>query len=192
MSVTPFEPIGETARWRILYDMLRDREVDDVLTYKEMGEALELDPEADRSRIQMAFRRSAIQLERDDNRAVDVIQNVGYRIVPAPEHLRLARRHQRRSRKELDRGASKVTHVDLSGVDAETRKAFQVVAAAFSMQQEMLRRMDVKHDRLTKVVEQESEARRESQERTDVEVAELRARLEKLERQRADAPELPL
>lgn len=176
--MTPFEPVGEQARWRILYDLLRKLEVNDTLSYAEMGEALELDPDADRSRIQMAFRRAAKEYEEVDQRAVDVVTNVGYRIVEPPEHLRLARRHQKRSRGELTKGQSKVVHVDLSGMDVETRRAFAVVGQAFAMQQDMMRRMDVRQSRLEEAVA----ATVEKQERSAEELAELRARLERLER----------
>lgn len=175
--MTPFEPIGDQARWRVLYDLLRKLDVNDTLSYDEMGEALDLDPSEDRARIQMAFRRAAKEYEEVDQRAVDVVTNVGYRVVEPPEHLRLARRHQKRSRKELTKGQSKVVHVDLTGMDAETRKAFMVVGQAFAMQQDMMRRMDVRQSRLEEAVASTAER----QERSDEELAELRARLERLE-----------
>jgi len=176
----PFQPIGERARWRVLYDLLRKLDINDTLSYAEMAEALDLDPDEDRMRIQMAFRRAAKEYEQVDQRAVDVVTNVGYRVVEPPEHLRLARRHQKRSRKELAKGHSKVVHVDLSGMDDETRKAFMVVGQAFSMMQDMMRRHDVRQNRLEEVVSSTVER----QERSAEELAELRARLERLEGER--------
>lgn len=176
--MSPFEPAGETARWRILYDLLSGRTVGDVLNYEVMAEALDLDPIEDRHTIQLAMRRASRELELENKHAVEAVQNVGYRIVEPEEHLRLARGQQRRSSRALARGHSKVVNVDLSNVDPEVRNAFQVVASAFAMQMEFNRRTDVRQKKL----EDALDAVREKSTRTDEEVAELRARLDRLER----------
>lgn len=175
--MSPFTPKGDRARWRIIYDLLAALGVDDVVTYETLGEALELDPELDRHVIQMAMRRAAKELEVENKQALDVVPNVGYRIVDAPEHLALAKRQQRRAGKALARGHSKVVNVDLSGVEPSVRSAFQVVAQAFSMQMEMNRRLDTRQSKLEAVVGQIAGR----SERSEAEVAELRARLERLE-----------
>ena len=176
--MSPFEPVGETARWRIIYNTLQQRKVDDVLTYEEMAKLLELDATADKHVIQVAMRRAAIELETVDKHAVEAVVNVGYRIVEPEEHLRLAKYQQRRSSRALVRGQSKVVNVDLSNVDPEVRQAFQVVASAFAMQMEFNRRTDIRQKKL----EESLAAVRETSTRTEDEVAELRARLERLER----------
>jgi hypothetical protein len=176
--VSPFEPVGETARWRLLYAKLQKLSVGDVLTYEQMAEILDLDPLSDRHTIQVAMRRAANELEKVDKRAVEAVKNVGYRIVEPEEHLRLARGQQRRSSRALARGSSKVVNVDLSNVEPEVRQAFQVVAAAFAMQMDFNRRTDVRQRKL----EEALGAIREDSTQTAEEVAELRARLERLER----------
>ncbi len=179
--MSPFEPAGETARWRVLYDLLTERTVGDILTYDVMAEALDLDAAEDRHTIQVAMRRAGKELEQEDKHAVESVTNVGYRIVEPEEHLRLARGQQKRSSRALARGHSKVVNVDLSNVDPEVRQAFQVVASAFAMQMEFNRRTDIRQKKL----EDALETVREKSTRTDEEVAALRERLERLE-QRAD------
>lgn len=176
--MSPFEPSGDVARWRVLYALLADLTIGDVLTYETMAESLELDPVQDRHTIQVAMRRAGKELEHADKRAVEAVQNTGYRIVEPEEHLRLARGQQRRSTRALARGHSKVVNVDLSNVDPEVRNAFQVVASAFAMQMEFNRRTDIRQKRL----EDALETVREKSTRTDEEVAQLRARLERLEK----------
>lgn len=173
--MSPFQPAGERARWRIVYDLLVKTETGGTVTYEQLGEALDLDPESDRHLIQMAVRRAAAEHEVLGGRALDVVINKGYRIVHVPEHLMLARRHQRKAGKALARGRSKVDHVDLSGVDAETRQAFEVVAQAFALQADFNRRLDLRQKKLEKQV-------RAVKAETSDEVAELRERLERLER----------
>jgi len=178
--MSPFVPAGDQARWRTVYELLTKAAVDDTITYEELGEALDLDPADGRHAIQMAVRRAAREHEVKDNRALDAVPNVGYRIVRVPEHLDLAQRHQRKSGKSLERARSKVDHVDLSGVDGETRRAFEVVAQAFALQADFNRRLDIRQKKL----EQQVSAATSAQEHTAEEVAELRTRLERLEAER--------
>lgn len=177
--MTPFEPRGKggIARWRIVYDLLCAAAVDDIVTYDQMAQALDLDPIADRHRIQSAMARAATKHEREDKRAVTPMAGMGYRVVAAPEQLAQARHHQRRSTRQLERGQSKVVNVDLSGVNPDVRHAFEVVGQAFAMQLDFNRRFDVRQQRL----EQALDATRDQAIRTEQEVEDLRARLERLE-----------
>ena len=43
-----FEALGQEARWRAIYALLKPMSMGDILTYERMGEALELDPEGAR------------------------------------------------------------------------------------------------------------------------------------------------
>src|SRR5438270_12459950 len=79
----PFEPIGAKARWRIVYDLLLRKQVDDRVTYVELGTLLDLDPDDERHTIQMSMRRAAQEYEREGKRALESVPNVGYRIVHA-------------------------------------------------------------------------------------------------------------
>jgi siderophore synthetase component len=180
----PFKPAGEVARWRIVYDLLRKASVDQVITYEEMGAALDLDPDAARHVIQMAVRRAAREHEVADGRALDVVPNAGYRIVTVPEHLTLAKRHHKKASRSLARGQSKVEHVDLTGVDPETRRAFEVVALAFQMQADFNRRVESNQKKLARQVSAAASA----QERTAEELADLRSRLARLESEIAETP----
>lgn len=182
--MSPFRPSGERARWRILYEMLTALNVDDTISYEEMGEALGLDPDKERHQIQMALRRAGREYEVVDKRALDVIANVGYRVVRAPEHLRLADREQRKAGKALARGHSKVVNVDFNEVDAETRKAFEVVGRAFALQMDFNRRLAYRQGQTEKALREVTNRT----ERTDAELAELRARLARLE-QKMDGDE---
>lgn len=175
--MAPFQPAGDRARWRVVYELLRETQTGDVLTYGEIGAALGLDPDGERHALQMAVRRAAKEHEVADRRAIEAVPNVGYRVVEAPEHLRLARGQQKRAGKALERGHSKVVHVDLSGMEPETRHAFEVVARAFSMQMDFNRRFDVRQKRL----EESLDAMTERTERTEQEIADLKARLARLE-----------
>lgn len=172
-----FEPVGDRARWLSLYDLLKATETNGIVTYEAMAEALELDPDKDRQAIRTALYRAAKEHEEIDKRAIKAVPNRGYRIVEPQEHLGLARRHQKRSTRSLARGHSKVVNVDLSRVEPEARKAFELVASVIALQSDFNRRAEARltaHDRAIKSLV-------ESRERSDQEREEFRSRLERLE-----------
>lgn len=177
---TTFQPLGEQARWKIIYELLQAADVGSIINYTDMGNALDLDPDEDRHAIQMAFRKAAREYLIRDDRATESVPNVGYRVVEPSEHLGLARKQQTRASKSLKQGHRQVVHVDLNGMDPEIRKAFDVTARAFSTLLDFNRRLDMKQRNLedalgTIVVRQD---------RSEDELVALKARLASLEEAR--------
>lgn len=172
-----FTPVKDVARWKTVYQMMQRADVGDVITYKAMAKALELHPVNDRQTIQQAVHRAARSYERNEKRAIDAVDNVGYRVVTPAEHMTLARRHQRKSNRSLARSHSKAVNVDMTGMPMEMRKGFEAVARALSMQIEFNRRMDIRQRGLEDAI---STITKRS-DKTEEEVKELRERLEKLE-----------
>lgn len=176
-----FNPLGDQARWKTVYEILQKTEVNDVLTYEEMGEALGLHPASDRHLIQAAVHRAAKELLEVERHALMAITNVGYRVVTAEEHLLLARGHQRKSHKQLALAQDKVEYVDLSEVDPITRRAFGLVAEALSAQADFNRRMDIRQRNLASKVAEIQQDHSRTKQRTEDEIQILRARLRRLE-----------
>lgn len=174
--MAPFQSVGEKARWKILYDQLRLKNIGDIFTYAEMGALLELDPRLDRHLIQMAFRRAATEYLAKDTRAVDAVRGEGYEIVHPRDQLRLARRHGVKAGRQLDMAVNLSVFVDFEGMDLETRTAFEMVAGGFSHQQELNRRQD----RTNRKLWEAQAAATVKVERTQSEVDELKRRLDDL------------
>lgn len=185
--MSPFQPVGGRARWRVIYDLLKVRKVGDVIDYGEMGGALDLDPVKDRTTIQLAMRRAARELETVNKHAVDAVPTKGYRIVEPEEHVDLARRHQKKARKSLVRGHSKVVNVDFNAIDPEARKAFEIIAGAFAAQLDFNRRMDIRQANLERAVKAVTAQTEHQAQRTDDEIEQLKARLRRLEERRGSS-----
>jgi hypothetical protein len=178
--MAPFMPAGERARWRIIYELLTAAGTGDIVTYEAMGLALDLEPEKDRHLIQMAVRRAGREHLLADSRALEPVPNAGYRIVEPSKQLELASRYQGKARRSVRRGHEQVTYVDVSGLDEATRQMFEIMAWKFGQQDEVIRRLDVRQQRMQRQVEAAASAA----EHTSGEIASLRARLEKLESER--------
>lgn len=179
--MSPFKPKGAEARWRVLYRLLVAVPVGGVLTYEKMAAALNLDPLRHRSALNVAMRRAAQELEREDKRAVEVVRDEGHRVVDVDGQFRLARAHGRKAGTQLELAYSKATNIDLSNVDPEVRKGFELLARGFAEQMEINRRLISRQRRSERVLDSVSVRT----DRTAEEVVELEKRLVELEKRLA-------
>jgi hypothetical protein len=172
-----FQPKGEIARWRVLYNVLKGYGVGDTISYSVLAEALDLDPDADRNTIQLAMRRAAQEYLRVDKRTTRAVPGVGYEITSVEGKMEVARLHQRKASRSLGRGHDQVIHVDFNGMDPEVRKGFEVMAGAFAAQLDYTRRLDVRQRGLEEAVRQVSQ----KTDANDAALSRLQQRLEALE-----------
>lgn len=173
----PFEPLGVKARWELLYEVLQRKSPGDVVSFAEMSDALNLDATLDRHKIMGAFPRAARELLEQDLRALDSVRGVGYRVVEPREHLGLAAKHRKRADRSLVRGYDKVTHVDVSKLDPNTRAAFEAVGRGFELQMQFNKRTAQRVEGVEKLMQEFREGAGRSQE----EIADLQRRLNRLE-----------
>jgi len=178
--MSPFTPAGDKARWRYLYDLLVKTDTGGTVTYETMAETLDLDPQRDRHVLQMAMRRAAKEHLEHDQRSVASVPNVGYRIVETERKLDLAKLYQGKAQRSVRQGRAHVEHADLSDVDEATRALFEAMAWKFAQQDEVIHRLDVRQKRH----ERQLQAAVSAQKQTEGQLADLRARLEKLEGER--------
>lgn len=175
----PFTPVGEMSRRDLVLKHLAAADYDEVVSYDQLATALD---GVDRTIVQVAVNAAKPVLEKEHQKAVVAVPNTGYRVVQPGEHMELAVVHQKKSRRALKRSHSKVAHVDLSKLTEGERTAVTLAATSLAMQMDYMRRNDIRaarHEQALKAVTSTSD-------RTAEEVAELRARLDRLERRSAD------
>lgn len=144
----PFEPVGDVARWRLVFDLLvatlAESGVDFVVTYKDMAEALDLDPDVDRRTIQGVMPRAAKEFLEVHKHAMKAVPNQGYRIVKPAEHLGLAQERSSRATRHMVKADSVVTNVDFNGMESEVRRSFEVIGRVVRFQMGMMRQLDIR------------------------------------------------
>ena len=164
--MAPFKPAGEIAQWRIVYDIFAATDVDATVTYETLADALDLRGDGDRVRIQAAARQAAKHMLAQQDRAVETIPQVGYRVVPAIRHIPLAGQQVERAGRALDRGQALTTHVRLDELSESERQIVQGMALMFAQvgewTRQINRRVSDHEDRLSGV---ENELRRLREER---------------------------
>lgn len=140
-----FTPKGAQPLWQPLFDLLAAGEVGDVLTYERLEEVA-ADVRTNRSPLYQAVRH----LESDRKRTVECVHKVGYRIVDAPEHARLARTHQKRSLRQIKRSRRKLDSADPARLTPAQAAEFAEWSARLGQMESMVRRV---HRRLVLVEE---------------------------------------
>lgn len=166
-----FEPKADVAQWRLVYDTVRTLSIGDTIPYERLSEVLARDFTADRGPIY----RAITELEREDKRTLDVVPRVGYRVVDAPEHERLARRHHRRSRRQLGKAHSKLASADRARLNPEQRAKFDALELTVSRHEDMIRRLDGRVEKHDAAIKDNRRTTKELEARVD-ELAERLAR----------------
>ncbi len=147
-----FKPIGERARWRVIYELMRGADMGATITYAMMAEPLGLHPVDDRHALQMAARKADLELQKVDRRAATAVRGRGYRIVQPEEILGLGERRNRKAGRQVVLGALVSQAVDLNAVEPETRRALETLARGFAVQQEINRRVQHKQEKQDELI----------------------------------------
>jgi hypothetical protein len=147
-----FKPIGERARWRVIYELMRAADTGVTITYEDMATPLGLDPVKDRHALQMAARKADLELQKVDKRAATAVRGTGYRIVQPDEILGLGERRNRKAGRQVVLGSLVSQAVDLNAVEPATRKALETLARGFAVQAEINRRVQHKQEKQDELI----------------------------------------
>lgn len=167
---TAFTPQGSKAKWEQVFEVFSGHQSGDTVSYAEIDFAL--DGVHTRTQVQGIVYQAARRLLERENKALEAIPNIGYRIVQANEHVRLAGKQQGRASRALARGTRQVVHVDLNGLTEVEKALVQATGHALAAQADYMRRLDIRQKRteravatVTKVQSEQSEEMQRLQER---------------------------
>jgi hypothetical protein len=174
--MTPaFQPKGERAQWELIYNYLerRNPEIGDIIEYGELEEVCGFDIRKNRQ----AFYRGSNPWCAEHHRAFACVAGVGYRVAHSTEHETLARKHHRKSRRALKKGLTVIRNTDYTELSPADQARFRKIETEISRQSDVIRRIDIRQDRMEKVLE---EGRR-AQEATRQQQQALNEKVERLE-----------
>lgn len=126
----PFAPKGEMPEWRMLYEaLLEQADFGQVISYAELDAVLGRSFEENRNPLYRARR------EMGDRRRrwLEAVPTVGYRVVEAHEHMRLATAHKRRAKTQLRAMVHVADVTDLARLTPEQLASFDSQAKINSM-----------------------------------------------------------
>ncbi|HEX2578661.1 MAG TPA: hypothetical protein VHK88_20120 [Aquihabitans sp.] len=137
MTVT-FEPKGEVAEWRLVYDHLVGLKVGDIITYDRLSGILGREFLHGRG----PFHRANRELLATHRLGLVNVKGVGYRVVTAAEHEDAARGQHRSARRRLRRAKEWIEHTDRADLTPEVRSRFDQLEEHLSRQIDFTRRLD--------------------------------------------------
>lgn len=136
-TLSPFQPKGDVAEWRTLYEAMVKLKRDEVFTVERIEELLGRPLGQNRSPIYRAIK----ELETNDHRTLATVRGVGYRVALPTEHLDLSLSHSARARKQLKRGLQRASSTDLSGLTPSVAARLEAFEATTSRLVEFLGHM---------------------------------------------------
>lgn len=142
----PFEPKGDVAEWRTVYDHLRKLEPGAIISTEDLEELLGRPLGQNRGPIYRATR----ELEENDSRTIATVRGTGYRIAEASENLGLALSHSSRARQQLRRGLRRAESADRRALTPSVAARLEAFEATTSRLVEFLGHM-------SKTVDQQGE-----------------------------------
>lgn len=175
-----FKPRGVLPQWRYIYDHMQRMSVGDIITYDQAAKLLPGVPEQSlRGAINQAIRK----MEELDKRTFEAVRGVGYRMVAAKEHERLALTKQKEGRRKLGKALRKVDSADFAQLDATQRRRLAELRGHLARQADLLKRLDKRTLdtlALAEATEQRVSEAEKEQLRTDDRLARLEAQLKQL------------
>ena len=108
---TRFQPKGEKAEWLMVFDeLLKDADFGTIVTYEELDELLERRFVDNRAPLY----RARAELGDTRKRWLEAVPGVGYRVIEANEHVRIARQHKRKAQRQMTTMVKVAQVTDLS------------------------------------------------------------------------------
>lgn len=121
--------------WRVVYDLFVQMQPGDTIESAKLLSALETE---DRSRMYRAVQRANRELWAKDDRSVDSVKGVGYRMLQPGEHVSQAMAYRRRSRRQLGNAVAVSQATDLASMeDSDRQEAIRVRGALMVLAQAM-------------------------------------------------------
>jgi len=114
-------PDGRSYR-DVVIAALKEQPTETIVTYEELSSILELDPEREHTKIIAAVNAAVKPLLKLHQRGIQSVRNVGYRILPAREHVLVANKHQGKAERAMTRALSFYEGTNLSELSETERR----------------------------------------------------------------------
>lgn len=140
-----FQTKGDRPQWQVVYEHLEKLQIGDVVKDDELADLL---PDASRPSVVTAFWRAVAEMQRVHLRTFARVRMVGYEMVEARDHERLAREQHRRAKRRLKAARAKIGSADRSRLTEEERRRFSAIEDHLAIQASMLRRLETRQDKV--------------------------------------------
>lgn len=144
---------------QILFDLTESAEPETLFSYEQIREALSegLDRPVIRNRIYRAVAATNKLLLRERQRYLSVVENQGYRVIRADEHLPVAVGRKDRAEKQLQAGMSLLQNARMDELSDQQRALHEGQLMILGGLVQAMRESAHRHDRAEKLIEELTE-----------------------------------
>lgn len=121
-----FQPKGSRAIRVIVAELAAKTPRGDLLTFEQIAEAIDVDPE-DRSAVRQAVSAARPLMLRDHSIALVAERRKGYRVALAGEFAGIAQDYRRRSDRAITKAVAHIDHAPVGEMDDAERKRWEAV-----------------------------------------------------------------
>lgn len=136
---------SEHPQWQKVYNLLAAAHVDQIITYQDLDHAAGTDF---RANGRQGLDKATKNLEANQHHTIECVRNIGYRIVRAEEHERLAHHHQKKARRQVTRAKRKVTSADRRALSGDQCRRLDDLETNLAQQASILRNTNRRVDEL--------------------------------------------
>lgn len=116
-----FEPKNNIPYWEMVYNHIKDKEVGESISYKELSEVLGENIEKNRSAV---YKARNLLLE-TDNKFLDIERGVGYKVIDGMNVVKHAKGHQKSAKRKIMAASFEVENIDTKKLDPIEKKKLQ-------------------------------------------------------------------
>lgn len=116
-----FEPKNEKPLWQMLHERLVEYEVNEVITFDEITEALGQDAQTSRT----AIYRAAKELLKTNNRYLEAVRNVGYKVIDGMDIVDVADFRHTKAKRQIKRASFELKGIATVRLSPDDKKRLQ-------------------------------------------------------------------
>jgi chaperonin cofactor prefoldin len=161
--------LGDRAQWRAVYELLKTKQVGDLVEYDELSDVLGRDVRKGRG----PYFRATEEFLAVNHRALENVRRVGYRVVEASDHEMLARRKHKGVRRGMRKVTNYIRYTNRDELTPEVARRFDAIELNCARMQGSIDRLEARQER----TEQAVQASQQQSTATDERVAKLEAAL---------------
>jgi hypothetical protein len=135
--------VKKLPEWKLIYDKYKDLDYDAKISYDQINRCL-IDGDI-RGKKRFVFEQFKKQMLHEENKALENIQNYGYRVVNSNEHARLTNREMKRAERRARVACDIILHTDMERltdkeklIAVETARRVQPVLATLISEQKSI------------------------------------------------------
>lgn len=139
-----FDVKGDRPQWRTVYEYLATMQIGDVVKDTDLFALL---PDAPEGSVRGAMWRAVKEMEDEHKRSFTRVRLVGYRMVEAAEHERLARAQHKKAKRRLSSAVRKAHSADRALLSQDQRHRIDAIEDHLGRQAEMIRRLEARQSK---------------------------------------------